>query len=83
LVYVHQSGGHDPFGIGNNVPTIRDEIRGFGDPHNYFGGYSGGLLSSMDSTGAGFAQIIIWIGQVQMLVPPILYEWALAASDIP
>jgi beta-glucanase (GH16 family) len=46
----------DPFGIGDGQLTIRVAKRGYGDPNNWFAGYSGGLLSSMDGAGNGFAQ---------------------------
>ncbi len=46
--------GH-PFSLGNGYLTIRVQKDG-NDPHNWFAGYSGGLLSSMDGHGKGFAQ---------------------------
>jgi hypothetical protein len=44
-----------PFGLGKTGLTIRVQKAGH-DPHHWFGGYSGGLLSSMDGTGKGFAR---------------------------
>ena len=46
---------YHPFGLGNGYLTIRVQKDG-NDPHHWFAGYSGGLLSSMDGTGKGFAQ---------------------------
>ena len=46
--------GH-PFLLGDGYLRIRVQKDG-SDPHNYFAGYSGGLLSSMDEHGIGFAQ---------------------------
>jgi beta-glucanase (GH16 family) len=46
--------GH-PFNVGNGYLTIRVQKDGH-DPHNWFAGYSGGLLSSVDQKGIGFAQ---------------------------
>jgi len=44
-----------PFNVGNGFLTIRAQQDG-NDPNYEFGGFSGGLLSSIDETGAGFAQ---------------------------
>jgi beta-glucanase (GH16 family) len=44
-----------PFGISNGYLTIRVQKDG-NDPNNWFSGYSGGLISSMDRHGKGFAQ---------------------------
>ena len=44
-----------PFGLGGGCLTIRVQKDG-NDPHNWFAGLSGGLLSSMDGRGKGFAQ---------------------------
>ena len=48
------SAGH-PFDVGNGCLTIRVQKDG-NDPHNWFAGYSGGLLASIDGKGVGFAQ---------------------------
>jgi beta-glucanase (GH16 family) len=49
------SGANHPFGVGQGYLTIRVQKDGH-DPKNSFAGYSGGLLSSMDGKGKGFAQ---------------------------
>lgn len=48
------SPGH-PFDVGNGCLTIRAQKDGH-DPKNWRAGFSGGLLSSMDRKGVGFAQ---------------------------
>ncbi len=55
--FTFQDPGADfhPFGLGGGCLTIRVQKDG-NDPHGWFGGYSGGLLSSMDGHGRGFAQ---------------------------
>ena len=44
-----------PFSLDGGYLTIRAQQDG-NDPNNWFGGFSGGMLSTMDQTGAGFAQ---------------------------
>lgn len=46
---------YHPFALGPDGLTIRVQKDGH-DPNNGFGGFSGGLLSSMDGSGKGFAQ---------------------------
>jgi hypothetical protein len=46
---------YHPFALTPKGLTIRVQKDGH-DPNNWFAGYSGGLLSSMDGAGAGFAQ---------------------------
>ena len=55
FTFQNPKGDMHPFGIGNGYLTIRVQKDG-SDPNNWFSGYSGGLLSSMDETGKGFAQ---------------------------
>jgi hypothetical protein len=56
FTFIDPVSNYNPFGIGNGFLTIRVAKRGYGDPNNWFGGYSGGLLSSTDRHGAGFTQ---------------------------
>ena len=56
FTFIDPVDNYDPFGIGDGQLTIRVAKRGYGDPNNWFAGYSGGLLSSMDGAGNGFAQ---------------------------
>jgi glycosyl hydrolase family 16 len=56
FTFIDPVGDFHPFGIGDGKLTIRCARRGYGDPNDWFGGYSGGFLSSMDGRGAGFAQ---------------------------
>lgn len=56
FTFIDPIDNYNPFGIGDGHLTIRVAKRGYGDPKNEFGGYSGGILSSMDSAGNGFAQ---------------------------
>lgn len=55
--FTFQDPGPDfhPFHLGPDGLTIRVQ-KDCHDPHYWFGGYSGGLLSSMDGHGKGFAQ---------------------------
>jgi len=55
FTFENPSANYKPFGVGNGYLDIRVQQDG-NDPNNWFGGFSGGLLSSMDSSGAGFAQ---------------------------
>jgi len=55
FTFENPSANYRPFGLGDGHLTIRVQQDG-NDPKNWFGGFSGGLLSSMDSSGAGFAQ---------------------------
>jgi fibronectin type 3 domain-containing protein/regulation of enolase protein 1 (concanavalin A-like superfamily) len=55
FTFENPSANYKPFGVGSGYLDIRVQKDG-NDPNNYFGGYSGGLLSSMDGNGAGFAQ---------------------------
>ncbi len=55
FTFENPSGDYKPFGIGNGALTIRVQQDG-NDPKKWFGGFSGGLLSSMDASGTGFAQ---------------------------
>ena len=55
FAFASPTGNYHPFGVGNGYLTIRVQKDGH-DPHNWFSGYSGGLLSSMDGKGSGFAQ---------------------------
>ena len=56
FTFIDPVDNNNPFGIGDGQLTIRVAKRGYGDPNNWFSGYSGGLLSSMDGSGNGFAQ---------------------------
>jgi hypothetical protein len=56
FTFIDPVDNYNPFGVGDGHLTIRVAKRGYGDPKNAFGGYSGGILSSMDSAGNGFAQ---------------------------
>jgi beta-glucanase (GH16 family) len=56
FTFIDPVDNNDPFGIGSGYLDIRASIRGYGDPNNWFSGYSGGLLSSCDQSGTGFAQ---------------------------
>ena len=55
FTFENPTANYQPFGVGNGYLDIRVQQDG-NDPHNWFSGYSGGLLSSLDSNGAGFAQ---------------------------
>jgi hypothetical protein len=55
FAFADPSGDGDPFSLKGGYLTIRVQKDGH-DPNNWFAGYSGGLLSSMDEKGAGFAQ---------------------------
>ncbi len=55
FTFQNLAGDYHPFGVGNGYLTIRVQRDGH-DPNNWFAGFSGGLLSSMDETGEGFAQ---------------------------
>jgi len=55
FTFENPSANYKPFGVGGGYLDIRVQVDG-NDPNNYFGGYSGGLLSSMDGNGVGFAQ---------------------------
>ena len=56
FTFIDPVDNYNPFGIGDGQLTIRLAKRGYGDPNNWFSGYSGGLLCSMDGSGNGFAQ---------------------------
>ncbi|MDQ2730787.1 MAG: RICIN domain-containing protein [Armatimonadota bacterium] len=55
FTFANPTGDFHPFGVGNGYLTIRVQKDGH-DPNNWFSGYSGGLLSSLDGAGKGFAQ---------------------------
>jgi len=55
FTFENPSANYKPFGVGNGYLDIRVQQDG-NDPNNWFDGFSGGLLSSMDSSGKGFAQ---------------------------
>lgn len=55
FTFADPTGDFHPFGVGNGYLTIRVQKDGH-DPNNWFAGYSGGLLSSLDGAGKGFAQ---------------------------
>jgi hypothetical protein len=55
FTFQNPTGNNHPFGVGNGYLTIRVQKDGH-DPNNWFAGYSGGLLSSLDGAGKGFAQ---------------------------
>jgi len=55
FTFQNPSDSNHPFGVGNGYLTIRVQKDGR-DPNHWFGGYSGGLLSSLDGAGKGFAQ---------------------------
>lgn len=56
FAFIDPADNYNPFGIGDGHLTIRVAKRAYGDPKDRFGGYSGGILSSMDTAGNGFAQ---------------------------
>ncbi|BDI33008.1 hypothetical protein CCAX7_50590 [Capsulimonas corticalis] len=64
--------GH-PFSLGHGYLTIRVQKDGH-DPNNWFSGYSGGLLSSMDEHGKGFAQQYGYF-EASMQVPGTPNTW--------
>ena len=55
MPFENPTGPNHPFDISNGCLTIRVQKDG-NDPQNWRAGYSGGLLSSMDGKGVGFAQ---------------------------
>ena len=55
FTFQNPAGNNHPFGVGTGCLTIRVQKDGH-DPNNWFAGYSGGLLSSLDGSGKGFAQ---------------------------
>ena len=66
--------GH-PFSIDSRGRGLTIRVQKDGnDPNNWFGGFSGGLLSSMDDTGAGFAQQYGYF-EVSMQTPPGPNTW--------
>jgi hypothetical protein len=66
--------GH-PFSIHRDRRGLTIRVQKDGnDPNNWFGGFSGGLLSSMDDTGAGFAQQYGYF-EVSMQTPPGPNTW--------
>lgn len=54
FTFIDPAGNFDPFGIGNGYLTIR--VQNNGSSNNGFGGFTGGLLSSVDNNGHGFSQ---------------------------
>jgi len=56
FTFIDPVSANNPFNVGNGCLTIRVAVRGYGDPNKWFSGYSGGLLSSVDNQGRGFAQ---------------------------
>src|SRR5260370_15561477 len=56
FTFIDPASANNPFNVGNGCLAIRVAVRGYGDPSNWFSGYSGGLLSSVDNRGRGFAQ---------------------------
>jgi beta-glucanase (GH16 family) len=55
FTFENPTSAYHPFNVGNGYLTIRAQQDG-NDPNNWFGGYSGGLLSSLDENGNGFSQ---------------------------
>jgi len=54
MPFENPSGNYNPFGLGGGYLDIRSQQNA--STSNGFDGFTGGLLSSVDSTGAGFAQ---------------------------
>jgi hypothetical protein len=74
FTFIDPMGNLNPFGIGDGKLTIRVAKRGYGDPNNWFGGFSGGLLSTVDQSGTGFAQQYGWF-EAEMWCPPGRNTW--------
>jgi beta-glucanase (GH16 family) len=55
FTFENPTSAYHPFNVGNGYLTIRVQQDG-NDPNNWFGGFSGGLLSSLDEKGNGFSQ---------------------------